>query len=663
MKKKVFLFIILAVMLVLPTKVFALTDDEIKDKKEITLKSVPITNEDSLFQANENLYDETGYQLIDCNSTYTTCAVYKGVDETDVVAINVAIKYEYDEDVKRVVDGILEDYPNEGKQFYIEDIYMLRWILDQVELDKVDDQNDGINPIKYSTEFNNFIGYNNFFFEPRMGEDTMYANFAEGTVQFKYDGTIYGYGHMATRVNHILYVNDNETDIEGALKTRLSKYFNIDKIVKDPDVTIDDLINDELDMYRQDYNDCVTQKNLEQELATLEQQLSDLEAMPDNEKDDAWITTRDNKQNERDNKYNEIEALGYYGPTDLDEQYASADAYANAMKEEITDANNIDALWNIKSKVLPNVYVVYFTDGGDELSSGIPVFVAKDSSKVVTEDLEVKTRDVKSGITISNVGTSKKLPFDTLIKVSKLTSGTDYEKVVKALESLLDNKDNLEMFDLKLFSNALENYITKLDDGSFKVKIPLNGKLKEAASLIAYYVDENNKVHEYPITFEIIDGVRHAVFTTDHFSIYTLAEKEAEPEPTYKLTYDFNGGSRQGEKEYVDETVGFGMDITKANLIDKLGVTAPEGKEIDAIEINGVRTEFDDVYIVNKDTTFKYIWKDIANEEEALPDKTDSEKVPQTFDNITTYIIMLIISIIALVGVIFVNRKKIIKNK
>ena len=640
--KILMMFVLTAMVFVIkPMGVFALTDDEIKDKKEITLKSVPITNADSLFQANESLYDETGYQLIDCNVTYTTCAVYKGVDETDIVAINVTIKYEYDEDVKRVVDGIIEGIPVGGKQFYIEDMHMIRWILDQVELDKVDDQNNGINPIRYSPVFNSFIGYNNFFFEPRMGEDTMYANFAEGTMQFKYEGTIYGYGHMATRVNHVLYVSDTETDVEGALKTRLSKYFNIDKIVKDPDVTIQDMINDELDMYRSDYNDCVTLKALQAELAAL------------------------TDQEEINAKENEIQNLGYYGPTDLDEQYTSADAYAEAMREVITDPDSLDAMWNMESKVLPNVYVIYFTDGGDELSSGIPVFVAKDSNKIFNDELEVITRDAKSGVTVNTVGTSKKLPFDTLVKVSKITSGADYNKVISALESLISDENAIEMFDLKLFSNAIEDYITELDDGSFKVKIPISDKLKNAPALVAYYVDNNNKVQKYPVTIEMIDNVRYAVFTTDHFSIYTLAEDEQEPEPSFDVTYDFNGGNRQGETEYHDTTVAIGLDITKEVFIDNMTVTAPQGKELDAIEINGTRTELGGNYIIDKPTVFKYLWKDIENEENPLPDTINNEgnnepttSNPQTGDKIMQYVVMFGLSSLGLLSSGLYLRKK-----
>ena len=45
----------------------------------------------------------------------------------------VTLKYEYDADVKKVVDDILKNIPQGGKQFYIEDVHMLKWILDEME--------------------------------------------------------------------------------------------------------------------------------------------------------------------------------------------------------------------------------------------------------------------------------------------------------------------------------------------------------------------------------------------------------------------------------------------------------------------------------------------------------------------------------------------------
>lgn len=76
------------------------------------------------------------------------------------------------------------------------------------------------------------------------------------------------------------------------------------------------------------------------------------------------------------------------------------------------------------------------------------------------------------------------------------------------------------MFDIKLYSESTNKYVTKLENGTFEVKIPLDPKF-EGKNLVVYYTDEAGKVTEYTVTVK--DG--YATFTTNHFSIYTLAVK------------------------------------------------------------------------------------------------------------------------------------------
>lgn len=76
------------------------------------------------------------------------------------------------------------------------------------------------------------------------------------------------------------------------------------------------------------------------------------------------------------------------------------------------------------------------------------------------------------------------------------------------------------MFDLKLYSDAQNKFIKKIDNGTFEVRIPIHNELKNK-ELGVYYVDENNNKQVYDVTIK--DG--YAIFNTDHFSIYTLAEK------------------------------------------------------------------------------------------------------------------------------------------
>ena len=151
--------------------------------------------------------------------------------------------------------------------------------------------------------------------------------------------------------------------------------------------------------------------------------------------------------------------------------------------------------------------------------------------------------DVATDVAISaNSGT---LPLDTLIRVNEITGGDQYEKIMKIL-ALEDG----EIYDLKLFSQALEKNITKLEDGSFEVRIPLSEKLK-GKDLVAYYVDDNGNKEGY------------AVFNTNHFSTYTLAEKVSDVTPP--SNNEENKDEQGGEKDDTPKT-GTGILAIKSIL-------------------------------------------------------------------------------------------------
>ena len=245
-------------------------------------------------------------------------------------------------------------------------------------------------------------------------------------------------------------------------------------------------------------------------------------------------------------------------------QYATAEEFAQAMMN--LNYYNEDAYYSFVTA--SNIYEKYYTltINGKE----VKFLVIKDSSKV-NNNISLVTNDIGSNITISAKTTS--IPLDTLIQVSKITSGTEYDKIVKLLEVT-----NSEMFDLKLYSNSTGKYIQKLSNGKFEVKIPVNENLK-GKNLIVYYVDNNNKVIEYEVTVK--NGF--ATFTTDHFSIYTLAEKkvvEETPDNTPSETPD-----NTPIKEEKDETPKTGTTdiinyVLAVTIISVLGIVVLKKKEI-----------------------------------------------------------------------------------
>ncbi len=141
------------------------------------------------------------------------------------------------------------------------------------------------------------------------------------------------------------------------------------------------------------------------------------------------------------------------------------------------------------------------------------LLIEKDSSKIVTPTYQ--NIDVATNIVVMSEDSS--IPLDTMLEVEKLTSGNEYDRVM----DILDVKKS-ETFDIKLRSGSLDKYVTKLENGQFKVTIPIP-ETWDGESLAVYYVDENDKEIEHEVTQEVMQGKKYATFYTNHFSIYTLA--------------------------------------------------------------------------------------------------------------------------------------------
>lgn len=141
-------------------------------------------------------------------------------------------------------------------------------------------------------------------------------------------------------------------------------------------------------------------------------------------------------------------------------------------------------------------------------------FAAFKDSSMVNNTLVIKSRDLVTNVSVVANGD---IPLDTLINVLKLSSGEDYERILNALSI-----DDGEVFNIVLSSKSQNREITTLENGKFQVRIPIPEKYNNK-TLMVYYVDEENNVEEYEVTIEEEDGIKYAVFETDHFSTYTLA--------------------------------------------------------------------------------------------------------------------------------------------
>lgn len=142
--------------------------------------------------------------------------------------------------------------------------------------------------------------------------------------------------------------------------------------------------------------------------------------------------------------------------------------------------------------------------------------IVKDSSKIKKE-MVTETQDVETNIKITT--TSPSVPLDTVIQVKPiLATDEKFTEITKKLEV-----KEAVIYDLKLYSASVNEYISKLDDGTFSVTVPIPENLK-GKDLIAYYIHDDGKIDEHDVTFD--DEKKYVTFNTYHFSIYTIAEKK-----------------------------------------------------------------------------------------------------------------------------------------
>ena len=192
---------------------------------------------------------------------------------------------------------------------------------------------------------------------------------------------------------------------------------------------------------------------------------------------------------------------------EYNESMKNLPGYVAKTKEEI--ANQLkEEMRSMVSDILKENEHIYKVIIGDNTYYTL---IRSDSSKMV--ETTYRTSDILTDVSISS--SNKTIPYDALVNVRKITDGETYKKILDILKLT-----NSEMYDLKLFSKSLDNYVSKLVNGSFEVRIPIKDEYKNK-NLVAYYVDDNGKVTEYEVTVK--DG--YAIFNTDHFSIYTLGVK------------------------------------------------------------------------------------------------------------------------------------------
>lgn len=422
--------------------------------KKYTSKSIKPETEDNAYIILTDLLAKDGITpIFNAEQNFTK---FEGYDDKYYYT-NITVTYNYDNNIKTVVDKLTKNIPEDQDIFKMKDFEIVNFWA------------NGGQQFYYSSELMSCMNNKNFEFNELMGDTTPFASMTAGPVTLKYDGTIYYARYMlGVEAEHVLYVPTNtaKADYLKVMQERVDNYIGKGKAV---------------------ISDC----------GTVEQDTTEYPIDPQ-----------------------------------------------NPIFEKSSDGHVYKMIIGGKS--------FYFVIKADTESMYTPTFISSD----VATDVAIS----------ANSGT---LPLDTLIRVNEITGGDQYEKIMKIL-ALEDG----EIYDLKLFSQALEKNITKLEDGSFEVRIPLSEKLK-GKDLVAYYVDDNGNKEEHEVTIK--DG--YAVFNTNHFSTYTLAEKPAEtpdktPDETPIETPDNTpkGDDNTNNENEKDETPKTGTGILAIESI--LGIFA-----------------------------------------------------------------------------------------
>jgi len=170
------------------------------------------------------------------------------------------------------------------------------------------------------------------------------------------------------------------------------------------------------------------------------------------------------------------------------------------------------------------------------------VICKKEDSKL--EQPKYLGNNLESNIVVTSDSTE--IPLDTSISVEK----KENETIEKALGTSV-----YAAYDITLYSNAKETRVTELENGMFKVSIPVPEKLNNIENLTVYYIDDNGNKYDY--NGKVDNETRTATFETNHFSTYAIAEKE-----TYTVNFDGNGGTFKDRKTLTIEKWENGIEDT-----------------------------------------------------------------------------------------------------
>jgi len=441
------------------------------------------TDSDALWLLSEDMYYSNPDIYIEpesFNEDLTKCELGYCVGSGKEEYHTVEVVWNYESDVLKVAESFVKKFPEDREMFEVTDLEFINYLA----YHDMESTYDSL--ANYSGELKSYLNNTNFTFpvEDRAGSDGDLITEVLGSANLMHNGIVYfAHGRLGARAEHIIYVPEATADTPEALMAAAQKRVDeyLGKGVAELsliEITIDEYCEVMENQYREDirYN----RELLEAEMAK-----------PEDEQDIFVIW-------------------------DCQSNIDNATRYLESFLASIAEGGELEFL---EEAAGDSFFLV-------ETKNDAEAFVIiKDDDKITTP--AYRSVDLATKVEVNTKASG--MPLDTIVKVDELTAGEEYDKIIK----LLDVEEN-STYDINLYSESLDENITKLESGTFEVKIPVTEELK-GKSLVVYYVDDNGKIIEYEV--EEKDG--YAVFVTNHFSIYTLAELKEENPPTSDMNITF----------------------------------------------------------------------------------------------------------------------------
>ena len=495
----------------------AQTPAEAYESGKLTLKSIPLSKETDRDWYLGNILgikeEWDGYTLVLDETAVQNGDYTKGkLSKLSGDPVDVVITYEYDEAVRKVAADLIENFGEVPAEFEMNDIESIAYMAAAQKYLTNNPDKEGTEPgVPEGIDFSAFCGkflkkikYKNFDFEIGMGGGTFFYNEVAGELSFIYNDVYYGsvestgVPSITVIFRNAVYVPEGTTDVVKAIKDRVSKYFNVTSVEAATKVVASETVPYTAEDYYKFFLEEYWRLNPEQLHAkynTADLYVKSMTSDPDTV--DMWSQLWEDEH--------ETQAF-------IEKYGAAAASNKNIFLGDMTDTYNPDDLGGVEKTA--QIYNITLKDG-----TVVKVVAVEDTEKS-NDNRKVITSDAGTGIEVESNGI---VPIDTLIHVARITDGDDYKKIVKIL-----NTTNVDMFDLKMITKTNNETISKLDNGKFRIKLPIKEEFK-GKELKVYYVGANDKVEEYAVT--ISDDGNYAIFETDHFSIYTLAAGAATKNP------------------------------------------------------------------------------------------------------------------------------------